>query len=103
MNKYLLNEDATKFVAMNEGETFCEADVVVEGDIARLDFVDIKRTKEDSLVNVAMSCCNEAKKLLTEKGIGVSKVQFGGILAVARYEETLSKIDANQNIKVGMR
>lgn len=103
MNKYLLNEDATKFVGINEEETFCEANIVVEGDTARLDFVDIKRTKEESLVNVAMSCCNEAKRLLNDKGIEVIKVQFGGILAVAKYDEVLSKLDTTQNIKVGMR
>ena len=103
MYKYLLDGNASRLVVTQGEEKVCEADIVINDDIARLDFIDIKRTSEDSLINLAMGCCKEVKTLLTDKGMNVVKVQIGGILAVAKYDEALSKIDTKKNVRVGMR
>lgn len=103
MYKYLLNDDMTKFAMMNDDEVICEANVVVEDDFAVLNFLDIRRSNDDSLFGVATKCCKEVKTLLENNGVNVSKVKIGGILAVAQYDEQLSEMDKRENVKVGKR
>ena len=103
MYKYLLNDDMTKFAMMSEEEVICEANVVIEDDSAVLNFLEIKRSNEDSLISVASKCCREAKSLLENKGVNVSSVKIGGILAVTHYDEKLIQMDEYKNVKVGKR
>lgn len=101
MYKYMLSKNKGLVTMFDGEEKVCEASILVEDNVAILNFTKLGITKNDSMMSIAAKCCSETKKLLE----GVDKVQLGSILEVAKYDEALERIakDFRRPIRSSMR
>ena len=103
MYNYVLNKNQNVITMFHGEDKICEANVVVDGNVAILNFTKLGITEEDSMMSVAAKCCNEARKLLEN----VERVQFGSILEVSEYDDILSRfskeIASRKSVSTNMR
>jgi hypothetical protein len=93
MYNYNLNMEENKLVVTKNGENLCEAEIRIEEDVAKLDFISLN----DIHLSFVSELCTKVREILSSNEVQVKKVVFGGILAVAHYDEYLGLADPSLN------